>query len=114
MATSTIKANMFNQLSNATTEISYTSSAANTWEVAGSFTLTKGAMVYITSSYGARTVGIGFGSANNLSAPDRGAAENSNHIYRTPLFWLNSGTIYIYVKTNSTAAANRYNVYKID
>lgn len=105
---------MFNGVSNARAEISYTVNAADTWESIGSFTIPKGAMAFITSSYTVRCTGMGFGTANGLTRPDAGAVEGTNHIGKTPLFWLNAGTYYIYVKSNSTAGSNRYNTYKID
>lgn len=113
MATSTIKRPRHDHVESAVSQISFKGTAANTWERAGSFTLSSGTFVYIMSSYSVRTTGLGFGGSTITTTPGSGYIEGSNHIYKTPLFWLNAGTHYLWVKTQTVSASNNYNIYKV-
>lgn len=91
--------------------LSHTSQAANTWELAGSFTLPRDALVYVISTYNVRAIAIGFASSGAVSynAPDEGYIAGVNHIYRTPVFILAKGTHYLFVQNNAVGT-NTYSV----
>ena len=110
MATSTIKMRTFNGVI-AVASLTHRADESNKWEVVGSFTINKPALIFAASSYNNRTTGLGFDTSNNASAPSLGAIENDNHIYKTPVFYISPGTIYLYAKTSATTATNTYTVY---
>ena len=114
MATSTIRISMSGQATTAMSGTSHTASTANTWERVGSFTLTRDTLVYATSTYTVRCTGLGFGGTTITNTPGNGYIEGDNQIWRSPVFLLPAGTYYLWIKSNSTASANTYTVWKLN
>ena len=93
--------------------ITYTATATNTWVNVGSVSIPKSGLYYLTSSYNARCTALGFNSSTTITgAPDYGYQESSMHIYKTPMYWLPAGTMYIYGKFNATTVANTFRCYR--
>jgi len=97
----------YNQLASG----SHQATAADTWEYTGiSFTTTKSCVLYIrtnTSSARKRPTGLGLHSAATLSSgsyPDEIAYE-AGYAERTPLYWVPSGTYYVYQKRAAAGTA---------
>jgi len=95
-------------------DMSHSFSQTGTWELVGSITTTASCLVYITSTYNVRTIGIGINGSNTLNngQPQRGYITCDTHIFRTPVFYLPAGTNYIWAKANTTGTSNAYAVYK--
>lgn len=90
---------------------SHKATAADTWEYTGvSFTITESVVLYIrtnTSSARKRPTGLGLHSANTLSSgnyPDE-IAYTAEYAGRTPIYWVPSGTYYVYQKRAAAGTA---------
>ena len=80
---------------------------ANTWEYTGIyFTMTNGSFIYLTSSVDSgRATGLGLATNPTESFP-RSICYEAEEARRTPIYYLPSGTYYLYEKRNAAATSN--------
>lgn len=96
---------------------SHTQSAANAWEQSFSFTVPSGhgylAYVYAGWSSGTPT-GLGIHSSSTLSQTNPKYAITGDGIQQSPIWFLASGTYYVFIKRNSSGNTNTNYVYVLD